>query len=176
MSTLSNKHLKRKTRQSDINTKRIIHKFDAYYNPEDEKSKDRAYQYSLGATKKEYKHVKRKAEEVGDAIRGVLSENLVGKLNTKEVRLNLAEALEKLMNDGMIANTGKYIPEMNNTTASEYNELSIPSTTVVNSDGSYTVTVKALETDALTKNGDVYPSGVIEPLYGQYTINTKDLL
>lgn len=72
MSTLSKKYLRRKTRQSDINTKKVVHKFDAWYNPNDEKSKDRAYQYSLGATKKEYKYVKKKAEEVGNAIRGVL--------------------------------------------------------------------------------------------------------
>ena len=107
MSTLNNKHLRRKTRQSDTNTKRVIHKFDAYYNPNDEKSKDRAYQYSLGVTKKEYKFVKKKAKEVGDAIRGVLEENLVGKINTEEVRLNLAEALNRIINDDTISHFDK---------------------------------------------------------------------
>lgn len=156
MITLNNKYLKRKTRQSDTNTKRIVHKFDAYYNPEDEKSKDRAYQYSLGATKKEYRLIKKKAEEVGDAIREVLSENLVGKINTKAVRQNLAEALEKMMNAG----------------------------TITRLQGQYTVNTKDLMADVPNKNNDIYSEDelknamkatiVLHP--SEHAVNVKDLI
>lgn len=104
MSTLLKKHLKRKTKQSEINRACICSKREAWFNPNDKRSEDRAYMYALNTTRGEYKIIKRKAKEISDAIKESFAKNLVGRVNTDEMR----DEMKSMVTDAIISDVSDW--------------------------------------------------------------------